>query len=321
MPALPLQGGERLNNRTVDDEFYFDVVSGLGKLQKQLPPKYFYDDAGSQLFDAICEQQEYYPYRAELTLLDRVAADLAPRFTEPCCLVEFGAGSLKKVEPLLKAIPNVKDFIPIDISGPYLNSASAALQSRYPRLSITPVVADFSQQIAVDYGGRACLGFFPGSTIGNFSPEEARQFLLNARQSLGRDGYLLVGVDTKKNPQVIHRAYNDADGVTARFNRNILSRINRELVGNFKPGNFDHYACYNPFLGRVEMHLVSLRDQCVRVADRTFLFRQGESIHTENSYKYTCAEFCRLADKGAWKVEQAWVADENLFAIYLLAPA
>lgn len=322
MSALSLQNSVIRSPRVnlgENEVFYRDVINGLGKIQKQISPKYFYDDEGSHLFDAICDLSEYYPYRTELKLLDTVAADLSSRFRQPCLLVEFGAGSLRKVERLLTHLKEIQCFIPIDISGPHLTSACKTLQNRHSRLSIRPLVADFSKRVDIEHEGQQCLGFFPGSTIGNFSPEEARQFLLNARYSLGEGSHLLVGVDTKKSPDIIHRAYNDAAGVTARFNRNLLQRINRELDGNFRLESFGHYACYNPFLGRVEMHLISLSDQVVQVADQAFLFRQGESIHTENSYKYTCTEFCRLAEKGGWQVEQVWLADENLFAIYLLS--
>lgn len=307
--------------KAVDEHFYQDVVSGLSRLQKQLSPKYFYDDEGSCLFDAICELNEYYPYRAELEVLDRVAADLSSRFCDSCLLVEFGAGSLKKVEPLLNELRGIQQFIPIDISGSHLRSACAALQDRYSWISVCPLVGDFCQPVDIDNEHNQCLGFFPGSTIGNFSPDEARAFLQNARQSLGEDSYMVIGVDTKKNPSIIHRAYNDQEGVTARFNLNVLARINRELAGDFNLERFGHYACYNPLRGRVEMHLVSLSDQCVRVADKTFLFRKGESIHTENSYKYTPAEFSQLAITAGWQVEQCWLADEDLFAVYLLGPA
>lgn len=303
-----------------DEHFYQDVVSGLSRFQKQLSPKYFYDEEGSRLFDAICDLSDYYPYRAELLILDRVAADLSSRFSHPCVLVEFGAGSLKKVESLLDHLSGIQQYIPVDISGSHLRSACTALQCRYPWLSISPLVADFCKPVTIDNGHCQCLGFFPGSTIGNFAPEEAQQFLQNAKRSLGEGGHLIIGVDTKKNPSVIHRAYNDPSGVTARFNLNVLERINRELGGDFDIGHFGHYACYNPFPGRVEMHLISLRDQCARVAGKTFLFRKGESIHTENSYKYTSAEFSQLAGKSGWQVEQCWLADEDLFAVYLLAP-
>lgn len=302
----------------VDRTFAADVLAGLTLTQKQLPPKYFYDQQGSRYFDQICQLAEYYPYQTELTLLHQVAADLAGQFTRDSVIVEFGAGSLIKVKPLLKALPAVGKFIPIDISGEHLALSCQQLQRDFPGLAVTPVVGDFCLPVTLPLAQQPCIGFFPGSTIGNFCPAQAQQFLQNARATLGEQGCLLIGVDTKKSPNCLHRAYNDAQGVTARFNRNILTRINRELGASFNPDTFEHYAFYNASLGRIEMHLISSIAQVVDVFGTAVAFNAGESIHTENSYKYTPAEFGQLAAKAGWQVERYWLADKALFATYLL---
>lgn len=303
----------------VDRSFADDVLHGLALPQKQLQAKYFYDQQGSDYFDQICQLPEYYPYQTELDLLPKVATDLASTFTADCTIVEFGAGSLVKIKPLLSAISSIRQFIPIDISGIHLEMACQQLQSDFPDLSVMPVVGDFCFPVKLP---QLChqqkIGFFPGSTIGNFCPAQAASFLKNARFTLGPDSCLLIGVDTKKSPLYLHRAYNDAAGITAKFNRNILSRINRELGANFSPAKFEHYAFYNAGQGRVEMHLVSTSEQVVDVLGSSVAFAAGESIHTENSYKYTPDEFCQLALSAGWQVERTWLARQDLFATYLL---
>lgn len=306
----------------VDLNFADDVLTGLALPQKQLDAKYFYDQQGSDYFDQICQLPEYYPYQTELDLLPKVASDLADSFTTDCTIVEFGAGSLVKIKPLLSSISSIRQFIPIDISGIHLEMACQQLQTDYPELAVKPVVADFCYPVtlpALDQQQK--IGFFPGSTIGNFCPAQAASFLENARFTLGPGSCLLIGVDTKKSPVYLHRAYNDADGITARFNRNILTRINRELGANFNPENFEHYAFYNAGQGRIEMHLVSSKQQVVDVFGSAIAFAAGESIHTENSYKYTSDEFCQLAQSAGWQVEQTWLAKQDLFATYLLRNA
>ncbi|MBV2128539.1 L-histidine N(alpha)-methyltransferase [Arsukibacterium indicum] len=303
----------------MDLDFADDVLTGLALPQKQLHAKYFYDQQGSDYFDQICQLPEYYPYQTELNLLPKVAKELAGILTSDCTIVEFGAGSLVKIKPLLNAINSIRQFIPIDISGIHLEMACQQLQTDFPKLAVKPVVADFCYPVTLPaFGHQQKIGFFPGSTIGNFCPAQAASFLENARCTLGPDSSLLIGVDTKKSPVYLHRAYNDADGITARFNRNILTRINRELGANFKPENFEHYAFYNAGQGRVEMHLVSTAEQVVDVFGSAVAFAAGESIHTENSYKYTPDEFCQLARSAGWQVERTWLADKDLFAAYLL---
>lgn len=303
----------------VDRTFADDVLTGLALPQKQLHPKYFYDQQGSRYFDQICALDEYYPYQAELSLLPKVGADLAHRFSHDSVVIEFGAGSLRKVKPLLQALPAIGKFIPIDISGEHLALACQQLQQDFPAVAVTPIIADFCYPLTLPpLGAAQRIGFFPGSTIGNFSPKQAQTFLCHARQTLGADSYLLIGVDTKKSPHYLHQAYNDAKGITAKFNRNILLRINRELNGGFKPETFEHYAFYNAGQGRVEMHLISTLEQVVDVFGTAIAFSAGESIHTENSYKYSPDEFMHLAAAAGWHTEQHWLADKQLFATYLL---
>ncbi|MGQ9426702.1 L-histidine N(alpha)-methyltransferase [Gilvimarinus sp. F26214L] len=303
------------------ETFLQDVLEGLTRTRKNLHPKYFYDQKGSHYFDLICQLEEYYPFQAELDLLPRVAEDLRPRLREDYHLIEFGAGSLLKVQPLLDTIDRIRSFTPIDISGEHLERSCEQLRGDYPALQVDAVVADFTRPVHLPPSDDTPLGFFPGSTIGNFSPEEARSFLACAGSTLGRSRHLLIGVDTKKSPERLHAAYNDRKGITACFNRNILERINRELGGNFAPERFGHYAFYNPEPGRVEMHLVSREEQTVEVGGLAIHFREGESIHTESSYKYTPEEFARLAAKAGWAVEREWLGADRLFAIYLLRNA
>lgn len=297
--------------------FLYDVIKGLSARRKRISPKYFYDDIGSQYFDEICQLKEYYPFRTELNLLETVASDIAAQATAPLTVVEFGAGSLKKIEPLLRQVRAIRTFVPVDISGAHLSQSAARLALKFPHLDIKPVKADFTETVQLR-GSQPYLGFFPGSTIGNFNPAQALQFLQNARETLRPDGELLIGVDTKKSVDVLHRAYNDGDGVTARFNLNLLTRINKELGGNIDTGQFEHYAFYDPEQGCIQMHLISLCDQVCNIAGHDVFFTRGESIHTENSYKYAPWEFKDLAERAGWHVKQSWLADDNYFSVFLL---
>ena len=316
MPALQSASAKI---KHTESALFRDVIEGLSREQKQLPSKYFYDSVGSRYFDEICDLEEYYPYRTELGMLPAIAKDLSHMLQEPCDIVEFGAGSLVKIRLLLKDMPQVRRFLPIDIAGDHLRSAADELQSEYPRLDIQPLEADFSQQVELpDRDNVKKMGFFPGSTIGNFSPSEAVSFLNRARQSLGKGSLLPIGVDTKKTPDILHRAYNDKLGVTRKFNQNLLTHINREAGADFDVEKFDHYAFYNPRQGRIEMHLVSSEEQTVTIDDYQFTFSQGENIHTENSHKYTPAEFLKLAAKAHWRGVRKWLAPRELFAVYLL---
>ena len=300
-----------------------DVIDGLSQTQKILPSKYFYDTKGSELFDQICELEEYYPYRTEIAMLPASAQDLSHMLTEPCNIVEFGAGSLAKIRVLLKHIEHIRQFTPIDIAGDFLRREAAALQSEFPQLHIEPVEADFTRQVTLPKADKQSknVGFFPGSTIGNFTPQAAQSFLAQARNTLGKGSLLLIGVDTKKSPAMLHRAYNDNLGVTRDFNLNLLTHINRTAGADFDLEQFEHYAFYNPEKGRIEMHLISQRAQTVRINGERFKFRQGESIHTENSHKYTQEEFTQLASRAGWRSLKHWVAGQQLFSVHLLQAA
>lgn len=307
------------NTSVRQDTFYYDVLSGLRSNPKKLPPKYFYDKKGSEYFDQICHLEEYYPYKTELELLPEVAKSLRTILREEYALVEFGAGSLLKVKPLLNEIHGIKQFLPIDISGEHLRSACQLLAAEYEQLTISPLEADFSQPIDLKFiKSLHPLGFFPGSTIGNFTPPEAKTFLRNVRTTLGPGGHLLIGVDTKKSPEKIHRAYNDEHGVTAKFNLNILERINHAFGNVFQKEKFEHYAYYNATKGCVEMHLVCLQAHNIILDGIEISFDQGESIHTENSYKYSIQDFSNLAESAGWNICHYWLAKNNMFSIYLL---
>lgn len=315
-----LNGLKKVNTmETGNQRFFDDVITGLTRSQKQLSPKYFYDKQGSEYFDQICHLEEYYPYRTELALLPKVAIDISELLVERQAIVEFGAGSLQKIKPLLDHVETINSYVPVDISGEHLQASCEDLQRAHPDLRVKPVVADFTRQIALNNNpDEQKLGFFPGSTIGNFTPSEALNFLCNAKDSLGEGGRLLIGVDTKKSPQILHKAYNDNQGITARFNMNILERINREINGNFDTSRFEHYAFYNATKGCIEMHLVCAEKHTVKIDGIAIDFATGESIHTENSYKYTPEEFNALARDAGWLVERLWMAENDLFSIYLL---
>src|SRR5438067_2196062 len=278
------------------DQFLADVLAGLSRSQKRLPAKYFYDAAGSRLFDRITELPEYYPTRTELGILRGHAAAMAARCGPRCLLVELGAGSLTKVRLLLDRLNRPAGYVPVDVSGDHLRSAAAALADDYPDLDVRPVVADFTGPFALPGVPAARrVVFFPGSTIGNFDPPEADALLRRVAGLVGPGGGLLLGVDLRKPVDVLERAYNDAAGVTAAFNRNLLVRINRELGADFDPAAFRHRAFFNGERSRIEMHLVSAARQRVRVGGAAFDFHVGESIHTENSYKYDVAGFAGRA--------------------------
>ncbi|MGX5915221.1 L-histidine N(alpha)-methyltransferase [Aliidiomarina sp. Khilg15.8] len=306
----------------MNQEFLDDVLCGLRLQQKALSPKYFYDTQGSKYFDQICELDEYYPYRTELSLLPQVGQELQQYFSERAIntikLVEFGAGSLHKVQPVLDTLPSVSEFTAIDISGEHLQAASADLGKIYPKLTIKAVQGDFTKAMQLDVSDATPLGFFPGSTIGNFDPDDALAFLRNARTTLGEGSYMLLGVDTKKDRDMLEAAYNDSADITARFNKNLLVRINRELDADFNTDQFEHTAWYNEEKGRIEMHLRSLCAQTVTVAGESFTFREGETIHTENSYKYHPHEFKSLAEEAGWQRECTWLAEQDIFAVMLL---
>ena len=302
--------------------FRDDVFEGLSREQKELPCKYFYDDRGSELFNTICGLDEYYPTRTETALLQAHGREMADLIGPGVCLIEFGCGSLLKTRLLLDALRSPAAFVPIDISADHLLQSAAALAADYPNLEVLPVVADFTRPVKLPDKARKAsenrIGFFPGSPIGNFDHAGAADFLATVADMVGGGGALLIGVDLKKDEDILVRAYDDAQGVTAAFNRNVLERINRELGGCFDIETFRHRALYNGAEGRIEMHLVSEKDQTVTVHDRDFTFTEGETIHTEDSYKYHVEEFSSFAAGAGFRSARTWVDGDGLFSLHYL---
>ena len=302
------------------EDFRTAVLEGLAKPHKSLPCKFFYDAVGSALFDRICEQPEYYPTRTEIGILTAAAPRIAALAGRGGVLVEYGSGSSGKTRLLLDALaPEV--YMPIDISRQHMLGACHALARDYPALHLLAVCADYTRPLTLPRqgrGGQRRLAFFPGSSIGNFAPLEALRFLKNVAQQLDPGDGLLIGVDLKKDPAILNAAYNDAAGVTAAFNLNLLARCNRELGADFDLDAFAHRAFYNAAAGRIEMHLDSRRAQTVRVAGQRFAFSAGESIHTENSYKYRVDEFQRLATQAGFAPVQTWTDAAGLFSVHVL---
>jgi len=296
-----------------------DVVDGLSQHPKRLPPKYFYDAAGSELFEQITLVPEYYPTRTELGILRERGSAIAAFVPNGAALVEFGAGATTKVRLLLNECAFAA-YVPVDISGDFLKAQADALRRDFPGLAVLPVTADFTAPFALPeaIAGKPKIGFFPGSTIGNFEPHEACAFLRTARDILGQNAGMIVGVDLEKDDRVLYEAYNDKAGVTARFNLNLLNRINRELGGNFDPSAFTHRAIYNRERHRIEMHLISRKAQTVRVLGRSFSFRTGETIHTENSYKYSLERFAALARGSGWTPRACWTDSAGMFSVHAL---
>src|SRR5712671_288452 len=297
--------------------FLEDVVAGLSLPQKALPPKYFYDAAGSKLFERICRLPEYYVTRAELALTRANIGAIARFAGRGCALIEYGSGESLKTRLLLRALRPAA-YLPIDISEPALQRAARGLRRTFPWLRIEPLNGDFSRPLEIPAlrPRTRRVAYFPGSTIGNLTPGEAQGFLRMTRGQVGRNGAMLVGVDVKKDPGVLHAAYNDSRGVTAAFNLNLLARINRELGADFDLRRWRHYAFYNAALGRIEMHLASLGRQTVDVGNHRFTFERGETIHTENSYKYSVAEFQALARRGGFKPARVWTDSAELFSVH-----
>jgi dimethylhistidine N-methyltransferase len=301
------------------DDFAQNLLDGLSRSPKRIACKFFYDQEGSQLFDAICALPEYYQTRTELALLRRHAGEIAALVGEGVEIVEFGAGALTKVRVLLDALAKPAAYTPLDISGDYLGGVVEALAADYPALVLRPLVADFTRALSLPPlpGNPRRAGFFPGGTIGNFRPDAAACLLRRMRAGLNGGG-LLVGVDLVKDPRRLHAAYNDGAGVTAAFNKNLLARANRELDAGFDLDGFAHYAPYNSAAQRVEMYLVSLKRQSVNIAGRRFDFAQGEAIHTEDSHKYTIEAFRELSVHAGFVPRAVWTDEERLFSIHWL---
>jgi L-histidine Nalpha-methyltransferase len=303
------------------------ALAGLRRQQKTLPAKLFYDEAGCQLFARITELPEYYLTRTEHAMLEVVAPQVTAALQGPAVLVEYGASDETKAGFLLRGRDRagavaIRTYVPIDVAAPALRQMRVRLQRERPDLLVLPIAADFMEAIVLpaQVPGLPRLGFFPGSTIGNLDPPAVRQFLQQARQTLGADAAFLVGVDLRKDPALLLPAYDDAAGVTAAFNRNLLVRLNREAGADFDPLAFEHRAVWNDAESRIEMHLVSRRNQAVRVDGHAIQFTRGETIHTENSYKYTSEAFASLAVTGGWQAAELWTDRDNLFSLHLLEP-
>jgi dimethylhistidine N-methyltransferase len=299
--------------------FARDAVDDLSRHPKRLSPKYFYDATGSELFEAITRLPEYYPTRTEVGILRDKSHEIAAIIPDGAALVEFGAGATTKVRLLLENCA-FDAYVPVDISGDFIRAQADALRRDFPKLAVYPLAADFTTPFALP-GAIAKMpkvGFFPGSTIGNFEPHEACRFLRSARDILGEGAQMIFGADLEKDERVLYDAYNDAAGVTARFNLNLLVRMNRELGGNFDVSAFTHRAIYNREGHRIEMHLISKKTQTVRMLGTSFSFRPGESIHTENSYKYSIDRFAALARGSGWKVRESWTDQARMFSVHAL---
>ena len=305
---------------SVSSRFLEDVLRGLSAPRKTLPSKYFYDAEGSRLFEAICELPEYYVTRTETALLAGIAPELAGFVADGAALVEFGSGASAKTRLILDASPQIDLYVPIDISEAALSRAAETISADYHGLNVMPLVEDFTRAMRLPSAirSRPIVGFFPGSTIGNFQPAEAERFLRRVRALLGDAALFIVGADLTKAPEVLLPAYDDAHGVTAAFNRNLLARINRELGGSFDLDAFDHRAVWNEAESRVEMHLVSSRDHTACIGSRTIVFTEGEVIHTENSHKYRLESFEALVERGGWRVKTVWTSDAPSFGVFLL---
>jgi len=308
------------------ESFAQEVLDGLRKPVKELPCKFFYDVQGSRLFEEITKLEEYYPTRTEMGILHANIDEIGACIGSEAMLVEYGSGSSRKTTILLDHLPDLTAYVPIDISTEHLASSSHRIAAMYPQLEVLPVAADYNDfALKIPAAARRVshrVVYYPGSTIGNFHPDEAVAFLSRIGSVVGPGGGLLLGVDLKKNPAILHSAYNDNLGVTAEFNLNLLRRINSELDSDFQLDQWRHRAIYNEEEGRIEMHLVSLTDQKVRIEGETFEFVAGEAIWTESSYKYSVEEFAAVSKKAGFEVTKVWTDPEDLFSVqYLTSPA
>lgn len=303
------------------EDFRRAVLEGLSRRQKELPCRFFYDAEGSRLFEAITELDEYYPTRTEAAILRDRAAEMSKLAAQGAVMVEFGSGSSTKTEILLEAMPQLRGYVALDVSPSALDEACARIAARFPSLEVESVVADFSEAMDLPplCGQGPLVGFFPGSTIGNLASDDAGMLLRHFRATLGPGARLIIGVDLRKDVSRLIPAYDDAKGVTASFNLNLLKRINRELGGDFDLDSFTHRAIWNERLGRIEMHLVSGKAQIAHVAGQAFSFAAGETIHTENSHKYSIEGFRTLAASAGWRPLHVWTDAQALFSVHAFA--
>jgi dimethylhistidine N-methyltransferase len=319
---MPLTKKKKLNGfqdfELNTSDFLNAVIDGLSASQKTLPSKFFYDEVGSKIFDSICELDEYYPTRSEFEIFETYKHEIANQVGEHVHLVEFGSGSCVKVRALMETLISPLGYLPIDISREHLFQSAEGFSNHFPHIAVTAICADYTTEFDLPMLTEGhYVGFYPGSTIGNFTPTEAAQFLRNKKQILGHCGFL-IGVDLIKDHQILNAAYDDALGVTATFNKNILVRCNRELGTHFNLDTFDHTAFFNTFESRVEMHLVSSINQTIQVGDHAFSFKKNETIHTENSYKYTLEGFSDLAKSAGFRPKQSWTDQNKYFSVHYL---
>lgn len=298
-----------------------EILEGLSQAQKMIPPKYLYDKKGSEIFEEICELPEYYPTRSELEILTTNAREMAALIGKDALIIEPGCGNGKKVRSLLKQLKSPRGYIPLEISSEMLEKVSEEIQDEFPELEVTPVCDDFTRddlelEVLKEFSSNRRVIFFPGSTIGNLLPKDAIKLLKKFSSWIGDNGGILIGVDLKKDHRTLELAYDDPKGVTANFNLNLLDRLNEEFGASFETQNFAHEAFYNEALGRVEMHLKSKVPQQVSMGDTVINFKSGETIHTENSYKYTVDEFCDLATRAQLFLKSYWKDCRNLFCVY-----
>ena len=302
-----------------EENFRDAVLCGLGRPRKSIPCKFFYDTRGSWLFEEICRLPEYYPTRTEIAILGENSDDIAAQMGPHCRLIEFGSGASQKVRILLEALDRPAAYVPVDISREHLRDAANSLAEDFPSVPVVAVCADYTRPFALPPlpGARGKrVGFFPGSTIGNFEPDAAVAFLANYASVLGPGGEMLIGVDLKKDQEILEAAYNDRAGVTAAFNLNLLERINRELDGDIDIDRFEHVAFYNEAEGRVEIYIRSQTDQQAQIAGRHFRFAAGELIHTEYSYKYSVRDFRSLAADAGFRPVDTWMDPAGLFSVH-----
>jgi len=298
--------------------FLEDVLAGLSLAQKAIPPKYFYDAAGSLLFERICELPEYYPTRTEMAIMNAHLGEIVQFAGPDLQLMEFGSGAGVKTRLLIEHLRPLL-YMPIEIDGGTMRAAARDLSSRFPHLNIAGITADYSQPLVLPefvLPVRKKLAYFPGSSIGNFTPDEAAGFLRRARRMVGSGGLLLIGVDLKKDTATLDAAYDDAQGVTAKFNLNLLARMNRELGADFQLSRWGHRACYDEAKGRIEMHLVSRFAQFAHIAGRRFDFAPGETLHTEISCKYSVGEFSGMGRLAGFSCEHVWTDEKGMFAVF-----
>lgn len=310
-----------MTSGTYDSLFLREALAGLGAEPKRLPSKYFYDAQGSELFERITTLPEYYPTRTELGIMESNRQEMAEVVGPRAAVIEYGSGSGLKTRYLLSSLLDPQGYVPVEISRTALDASVRALSEELPSLAVTPVCADYTRPFALpELATRAArrVVYFPGSTIGNFTPSHALEFLALMREQVGPGGGLVIGVDLVKDPATLHAAYNDADGVTAAFNRNVLARLRRELGAEVDPDAFAHYAFFQPEHSRIEMHLMSLQSQEIRIQDHIFSLKHGETILTEFSYKYSVEALQNLAQGAGWTPARVWLDEDELFSVHYL---